>query len=234
MSTTTTPTSTTVLLVVVVVGQVVGHEYYPGRCPALPPVEELDWGRWRGEWRVALKHNTRSSCVRYEYSGGEEERRVEETKLLPVLPRFGVPAAVMSVGSLTQGAPSSGAFKVEWDTGVLREAMFSTMQYVVLATDYTSSALVCSCQQSLNLGFGEVNRRSCDFLMRGNGSTPSLPEEYKEILDQVDPDLAKDLRRVRQDSCDQLQGPVLHLGSWVARGREALGSGLAYITGLMG
>ena len=66
--------------------------------------------------------------------------------------------------------------QVEWDTGVLREAMFSSMEYVVLATDYTSTALVCSCQQvplappttnhqSLNLGFGEVNRRSCDFLM---------------------------------------------------------------------
>ena len=55
--------------------------------------------------------------------------------------------------------------QVKWETGVLRQAFFSPMEYVVLATDYTSKALVCSCQDLSVAGFGGLNRRSCDFLV---------------------------------------------------------------------
>ena len=55
--------------------------------------------------------------------------------------------------------------QTKWETGVLRHAFFSPMEYVVLATDYTSKALVCSCQDLSVAGFGGLNRRSCDFLV---------------------------------------------------------------------
>jgi len=90
------------------------HEYYDGACPDFPPMENLDWSRWAsgGVWRAALKHNSRSSCIRYEFSGEGEKRKVEETKLLPVLGRFGVPSAVKSSGILAPTSPNSGAFLV--------------------------------------------------------------------------------------------------------------------------
>jgi len=215
------------------------HEYYDGACPDFPPVGELDWSRWSsgGAWRAAFKHNSRSSCIRYEFSGEGDEMRVEETKLLPVLGRFGVPSAVESSGVLMPaGSSSSGSFSVKWETGVLRQAFFSPMEYVVLATDYTSKALVCSCQD-LSVGgfggFGGLNRRSCDFLVRGNSPAPFvLPPDYVSILDKVDPDLALDMKRVRQDDCADLEGLSLNLGKWVQAGKVAVDSGLAYIMGL--
>ena len=39
------------------------------------------------------------------------------------------------------------------------------MDYVVLATDYTSRALVCSCQDLSVGGYGGLNRRSFNFLV---------------------------------------------------------------------
>ena len=43
------------------------HEYYDGACPDFPAMENLDWSRWAsgGVWRAALKHNSRSSCIRW-------------------------------------------------------------------------------------------------------------------------------------------------------------------------
>jgi len=211
------------------------HEYYDGACPDFPPIKSLDWDRWApgDPWRAAFKHNSRSSCIRYEFSQEGGQRKVEETKLLPVLGRFGVPSAVKSSGTLTPSSSNSGTFLVKWETGVLRQAFFNPMDYVVLATDYTSKALVCSCQDLSVGGFGGLNRRSCDFLVRGDVPSPFVvPPEYVAILDQVDPDLALDMKRVRQDDCADLDGLSLDLGKWVAAGKVAVDSGLAYIMGL--
>ena len=49
---------------------------------------------------------------------------------------------------------------------------------------------------------------------------------------QVDPDLALDMKRVRQDDCADLEGLSLNLGKWVQAGKVAVDSGLAYIMGL--
>ena len=92
-----------------------------------------------------------------------------------------MPSAVKSSGTLTPSYSNSGTFlvrevspfsenitisqQVKWETGVLRQAFFNSMDYVVLATDYTSKALVCSCQDLSVGGFGGLNRRSCDFLV---------------------------------------------------------------------
>ena len=95
-----------------------------------------------------------------------------ETKLLPVIGRFGVPSAVKSQGRLSarQGAPSS-LMEVVWNTGLVSSAnaklmgpLLSDMEYVILDTDYTTRALICSCQD-LNMGFFAANRRSCALLV---------------------------------------------------------------------
>ena len=83
---------------------------------------------------------------------------------------------------------------------------------------------------------------------RGNSPAPFvLPPDYVSILDkvgvavegqllilrfQVDPDLALDMKRVRQDDCADLEGLSLNLGKWVQAGKVAVDSGLAYIMGL--
>ena len=161
-----------------------GHEYYNGVCPQFTPMDGWHWGDFQGEWRVAFKMNSRSSCIRYTFSQVGNRRwvscshynqyilqlhfpayrSVAEEKLLPVLGRFGVPSAVTSRGTLTQVSSNTAEMWVRWDTGVLREAMFSRMKYLVLDTDYKTKALVCSCQD-LNIGLFAVNRRSCDFLI---------------------------------------------------------------------
>ena len=100
-----------------------------------------------------------------------------ETKLLPVIGRFGVPSAVESQGSLSvrPGGPSS-LMEVVWNTGLVSSAnaqligpLLSDTEYVILDTDYTSRALICSCQD-LNMGFFAANRRSCALLVVGISS----------------------------------------------------------------
>jgi len=213
---------------------ILGHEYYSGSCPQFLPIQQLDWARFKGVWSAAFKHASRSSCIKYEFQG-DRSRKVTEEKLLPVLGRFGVPSAVTSMGLLTTSDPPSGAMMVSWNTGLLRQAMFSKMEYVVLATDYDNKALVCSCQD-LDMGFTGVNRRSCDYLIRNVTVFPStVPSEYVAILNKIDPDLALDMKRVRQDDCSDLQGLGLDVGLWVQAGKTSvMNSGLAYIASMFG
>ena len=91
--------------------------------------------------------------------------------------RFGVPSAVESQGRLSArpGGPSS-LMEVVWNTGLVSSAnaglmgpLLSDTEYVILNTDYTSRALICSCQD-LNMGFFDANRRSCALLVVGISS----------------------------------------------------------------
>jgi len=207
-----------------IVSLVSGHEYYNGKCPDFSPMQSWDWSRFTGEWWVALKMNSRSSCIRYTYSGTNNGKRtVTEKKLLPVLGRFNVPSAVESEGTLSQSVSEPASrMEVEWNTGVVGQdhIMFSNMEYVIIDTDYVSRALVCSCQD-LNLGFFAVNRRTCDFLVRPNTSIPFvLPTDYKAKLDRVSSDLALDMRRVRQDDCSDLESMSFNVGHWWSLARD--------------
>jgi len=185
----------------------------------------LDWQKFSGDWLVVFKMNSRSSCIRYNYATSGGQRLVTEEKLLPVLGRFGVPSAVTSEGTLRTTNPSKvAAMTVDWDTGVLGDLMFSDMDYVVLDTDYTSRALVCSCQH-FNIGFFAVNRRSCDYMIRptdGEEYPRTLPSDYIGMLDSVSPDLSLDMKRVRQDTlhCHRLEtDPSMDLGRVWAYGQ---------------
>ena len=151
------------------------HEYYSGKCPDFSPMRDFDWGRFSGDWWAALKMNSRSSCIRYSYDLEDGERVVTETKLLPVIGRFGVPSAVKSRGSLTSARPGgpSSLMEVVWNTGPVSSAnaavmgpLLSDTEYVILDTDYTDKALICSCRD-LNMGFFAANRRSCALLVVG-------------------------------------------------------------------
>ena len=95
-----------IIVIVIIVSSVQCHEYYSGQCPVFPPMPDLDWSRLvsSGEWWTALKMNSRSSCIRYSYSGDTgsgDSRMVRERKLLPVLGRFGVPSGVTSNGIIS-------------------------------------------------------------------------------------------------------------------------------------
>merc|ERR1712215_476323 len=196
-----------------------GHEYYNGVCPHTPHMETFHWEQFRGQWWVAFKMSSRSSCIRYTFKQVDTTRIVVEEKLLPVLGRFGVPSAVISRGTLTPVSSNQADMWVNWETGLLREAMFSRMKYRVLDTDYKTMALVCSCQD-LNIGIFTANRRSCDFLIRPTVSPPpTLPRVYSALLNQTSPDLALDMKRVRQDKCEDLGQVSLDVGFWVTQAR---------------
>ena len=60
----------TVMLLCVSVAQ--GHEYYSGKCPDFSPMRNWDWERFKGDWWAALKMNSRSSCIRYNYDVDED------------------------------------------------------------------------------------------------------------------------------------------------------------------
>ena len=62
--------SLTVMLLCVSVAQ--GHEYYSGKCPDFSPMSNWDWERFKGDWWAALKMNSRSSCIRYNYDVDED------------------------------------------------------------------------------------------------------------------------------------------------------------------
>ena len=51
--------------------------------------------------------------------------------------------------------------KVELNTGMLTNIK---MNYIILDTDYTTRALICSCQ-NINLGLWSAHRRSCEYLI---------------------------------------------------------------------
>ena len=48
----------------------------------------------------------------------------------------------------------------------------------------------------------------------------------------MDAALALDMKRVRQDNCEDLDGLSFNLGKWVQAGKAAVDSGLAYLIGL--
>jgi len=194
---------------------VLAHEYYRGSCPVFPPMRDLDWTRLTGDWWTAFKMNSRSSCIRYRYSSENGERKVTERKLLPVLGRFGVPSGVTSSGVITG---SGSNMEVEWNTGMIRNLR---MNYIILDTDYNSRTLVCSCHD-INLGFLSVNRRSCEYLIKPNSTMPMIvPSDYRRMLDSISKDLVLDMKRIRQDDCDDLESlPSLNIGTWWSLARD--------------
>jgi len=204
-----------------------GHEYYDGSCPEFTSMEGFDWSRFTGDWWTILKMNTRSSCMRYSYGVDDGERKVTEFKMLPVIGRFGVPSVVESEATLTPWPMSGpGVMKADWNTGMgnLDDLVTSDIKYTILHTDYTSRALICSCQE-VKLPFFAANRRSCEYLIRPDESTNifsnSLPSDYKMMLDNVTTDLALDMRRVRQDDCDQMNtGHSFNMGLWWSLARD--------------
>ena len=97
-------------------------------------------------------------------------RKVTEFKMLPVIGRFGVPSVVESEATLTPWPMSGpGVMKADWNTGLgnLDDLVTSDIKYTILHTDYTSRALICSCQE-VKLPFFAANRRSCEYLIVSN------------------------------------------------------------------
>lgn len=207
--------STLVYLITITI-PIGGHEYYNGLCPNFKPMKDFRWGDMEGTWMAAYKMATRSSCVRYTYGIDQDGRKqVVEKKLLPVLGRFSVPSAVKSAGTLQVTGVDPSDMSVEWNTGVMRQLWFSQQSYTILDTDYTTKALICTCHH-LNMPFFKINRRSCAFLVRKTPSyTTQLPSEYVSMLNAVDSSLVLDMKRIRQDDCQDLDNLTLDVGEIV-------------------
>ena len=68
------PTMLSLSVMVLSVSMAQCHEYYNGKCPDFSPMENWDWSRFTGDWWAALKMNSRSSCIRYNYGLEDGER----------------------------------------------------------------------------------------------------------------------------------------------------------------
>merc|ERR1712080_325645 len=51
---------------------VTAHEYYPGQCPDIQPMDNFDWSQFAtGQWFITQKFATRSTCLTYEFTTDE-------------------------------------------------------------------------------------------------------------------------------------------------------------------
>merc|ERR1712025_123764 len=64
---------------------VLGHEYFPGKCPKYTPMEGFEWDKFSsGVWYVTQKYNTKSTCLTYEFgSDGSGIKTVKQDRRLP-------------------------------------------------------------------------------------------------------------------------------------------------------
>ena len=68
--------------------------------------------------------------------------------------------------------------KVGWDTSLAPLVTPAPAQYVVLDTDYTTRALVCSCRD-LHIPFFRAHRRTCELLVVGERTGDEQPANIK-------------------------------------------------------
>merc|ERR1712025_429490 len=160
---------------------VLGHEYFPGKCPKYTPMEGFEWDKFSsGVWYVTQKYNTKSTCLTYEFgSDGSGIKTVKQDRRLPFSDKIDVDNTYRYKGKLvTPNEDNPADMLVTFPLNPIGEAFF-----VVMQTDYTSHALVCTCQESSLLLIASFNRRSCSILQRKPEEDPSVTEELKAFLD---------------------------------------------------
>jgi len=121
------------------------HEYYSGQCPQFPPMKSFVWEKFApGTWFVTKKTGTTSSCLTYNFAKDENGfRSVRQARQLLLGDTLGIDHEYIYTGELS--TPE------EWSLPAKMVAKFplnplGSSSYVVVATDYISAGLVCTCQ----------------------------------------------------------------------------------------
>jgi len=176
-----------------------GHSFFTGKCPNFPPVQNFDWRQFSdGIWFVTQKFSTSSSCLTYKFKTDKFGfKSVEQVRHLPLIGSVGLDHEYIYTGKLY--APHENLLQpliVQFPLNIVGAANF-----VVLAANYSSSALVCTCQEmDLLLAYG--HRRSCSILQRNREEDPGITERMKSVLDTaLGEDASHDFDKISQSDC---------------------------------
>lgn len=180
-------------LFVVILAGALGHTYHLGACPVVEPMSGFEMNKMLGLWYVVQKTSTASNCITYNFTKTDEPGHYELEQLSQhfILGLTPLKHDYRYKGVLTVPDPAVPArMKVRFPLSVAGSA-----SYTVLLTDYTSHAVIFTCQK---LAF--AHRRSATILSR----TKELDKMYTDKLRNklslygVDP---YDLSIISQNEC---------------------------------
>jgi len=176
-----------------------GHSFNTGKCPNFPPVQNFDWRQFsEGIWFVTQKFSTSSSCLTYKFKTDKFGfKSIEQVRHLPLIGSVGLDHEYIYTGKLYAPHDSTPAkMIVKFPLNPLGAANF-----VVLAANYTSSALLCTCQE-MNLLLTYGHRRSCSILQRHREEDSGITERMKDVLDTaLGEEASHDFDTISQTEC---------------------------------
>jgi len=154
-----------------------------------------------GTWFVTRKTGTTSSCLTYKFTKDQNGfRSVRQARQLLLGDTLGIDHEYIYTGELS--TPE------EWSLPAKMVAKFplnplGSSSYIVLATDYISSGLLCTCQELNVLSLFYVHRLSCSLLQRKPEENPDLTEKMESVLLSTGlpfaPDFVSHLSKITHD-----------------------------------
>ncbi|XP_075983458.1 apolipoprotein D-like [Anticarsia gemmatalis] len=182
-------------LLMVLVAGAFGHTYHLGACPVVEPMPGFEMNRLLGVWYVIQKTSTASHCITYNFTKTDEPGKYELEQLSQhfILGLTPLKHDYRYKGVLTVPDPAVPArMKIRFPLSVAGSA-----SYTVLMTDYTSHAVVFTCQK---LAF--AHRRSATILSRTKELDRMYLDKMRNKLSSfgVDP---FDLSIISQNNCPQ-------------------------------
>nr|XP_021182455.2 apolipoprotein D [Helicoverpa armigera] len=174
-------------------GGAFSHTYHLGACPVVEPMPGFEMNKLLGVWYVIQKTSTASHCMTYNFTrtqepGTYELEQVSQHFILGLTP---LKHDYRYTGVLTVPDPAVPArMKVRFPLSVAGSA-----SYTVLMTDYTSHAVIFTCQK---LAF--AHRRSATILSRTKELDKMYIDKMRNKLSSfgVDP---YDLSIISQSQC---------------------------------
>jgi len=217
------------------------HTMGLGSCPRVEPLKDFNMEKFLGEWFVIQKFATSSSCMKYNFTQGDDGKlRLVQTRQHFILDTIGVDHIYTYTGVLTiPDTDRSARMRVKFPLNIAGEADF-----VVFMTDYENYAGIFTCQKIL---FGHT--KSATILSRKSTLDKAVINQIRQKLEEdgVDPD---DFSVVDQASCRTKEDSSLNVkiddktfsagnvagvvkkvgqavGSGVDKAGEVLGSGIS-------
>jgi len=162
------------------------HDEYYGQCPIFNPMKNFNWDRFSdGIWYATEKFDTHSKCLTYQFkeeSSPQCEYVVEQTSVLTGLRRFSVDNKVKYRGCLAAPYNEKANMIVQFTLNPL------TASFVVLDTDYTNYALICTCQgRKFLFDVLTFHRRSCTILQRSPERDTAISRKLHDLLNEQIP-----------------------------------------------
>jgi len=154
---------------------------YMGDCPRYTLMQDFNWTALAtGTWYVMEKTSTTSRCLTYTFLTDEDGfKTVRQASRLKLADTVGYHQDFVYTGQLASPEQFSAPARmtVQFPLNLVGRASF-----VVLDTDYTSRALVCSCQEVNLLSVVSLHRRSCSILQRSPDPDPDTRAAMRSVL----------------------------------------------------